>query len=413
MEQQNVTIIGAGIVGLSAAACLVQNGHSVRVIDREGPASGASRGNAAAIAWTDVAPLASPGIWKQALKWLADPQGPLTVRPAYAHKILPWMLRFMLASRPGRVAASTKAIAALNAEAMPSWERLWKVTGTHNSVRRDGCFELFDSEASLKSTRPSWTEQREHGVTVEELSADQLREMLPGLSDRVVGGALVPAWAQVDEPRDLCLSIADWLKGAGAIFQTGAVERIEVGEDGPIAVMAGGGQIPSTHVVVACGAWSKPLAAQLGDRVPLDTERGYNITIPDPKIGLNRYIMLPGHGFVMSPLSTGLRVGGAVEFGGLDLPANWNRVDAMITKAKRFFPGLDASEGERWMGFRPSLPDSLPVIGPSSRDKRVIYAFGHAHHGLTQAAVTGELVSDFIRGVKPEMDLQPFSAQRF
>ncbi len=413
MSKGHVHVVGAGIVGLATAASLVQRGYGVTVLDREGPAAGASQGNAAAIAWTDVAPLASPGLWKQAFKWMLDPLGPLSVRPAYALKILPWMLRFMAASNPAKVAQSTKALADLNGGALPAWKALWRTTGTHNQVRRDGCLELFDTVQSLEASRAGWAEQRDYGIKVEELDASAIRDLEPDLSSRVVGGALVPDWVQVDEPKVLCLSVADWLSSQGVKFEVGEVSRLQPNDKGCDVILKDGSTIAAERLVIACGAWSKALAAQLGDQIPLDTERGYNITIPNPGVNVNRMIMLSGHGFVLSRLSSGLRVGGAVEFGGLDLPPNWRRVDAMLAKAKLFFPELKSEGGKRWMGFRPSIPDSLPVISPATRHSRIFYAFGHAHHGLTQSAVTGQMIADMIEGARPDIDPAPFAASRF
>ncbi len=413
MAKPEVHVIGAGIVGLASAGVLLQRGYSVTILDREGPAAGASQGNAGAIAWTDVAPLAAPGLWKQALKWMMDPLGPWTVRPAYAFQILPWMVRFLAASNSKRVMKSTVALAALNAEVVPAWERLWRVSGTHNQVRRDGSLELFDSMADLNKKRAAWDEQRRYGIVVEELDVGAIKELEPALSDRIVGGAFVPDWMTVDDPKLLCLSIADWLKAEGVTFEVGDVARVEPAEAGASLHLKSGKTVSADKVVVACGAWSKKLAAQLGDRIPLDTERGYNITVPEPGVAVNRFIMLPGHGFVVSPLSTGLRVGGAVEFGGLELPENWKRVDAMVTKARRFFPDLKTEGGKRWMGYRPSLPDSLPVIGPAKGSVDIYYAFGHAHHGLTESAITAEMIADMMDGKTPSVDPSPFSAQRF
>jgi D-amino-acid dehydrogenase len=166
-------------------------------------------------------------------------------------------------------------------------------------------------------------------------------------------------------------------------------------------------------VIVAAGAWSKPLAAAMGDKVPLDTERGYNITFPSGRLGLTCPVVFEGEGFVATPLDTGDRVGGAVEFAGLSAPPNMARVDAILTRLKRFLPELDASGGERWMGFRPSLPDSLPVIGRSAATPRVLYAFGHGHYGLTQAAATAELVAAMAAGEAAPIDPAPFRPDRF
>ncbi len=413
MTCPKIHIVGAGIIGLSAASVLVSRGCEVTIFDKEGPAAGASQGNAGGIAWTDVAPLASPGVWKQALKWMADPLGPLAIRPAYAFKILPWMLRFLAASSPSRVQASTEALAALNGGALEAWERVWRLTGTHNQVRYNGCLEIFDNTAKLNSYQDTWAQRRRYGIEVTEVSGDELRDLEPELGPSIIGGALTPAWAQMDDPKKLCLSIADWLRHQGVTFRTGSVQSVSPTSGGAELRLEDGTIETSDKLIVACGAWSKELCAQLGDKVPLDTERGYNITVPEPGIDIKHFFLLPGHGFAVSKLETGLRVGGAVEFGGLNLPENWRRVDAMVTKAKRIFPGLKADTGKRWMGFRPSLPDSLPVIGPSSASRDIIYGFGHAHHGLTEAATTAELMSALVLGEEPAIDLSPFSAARF
>lgn len=413
MSKPSVTIIGAGIVGLATACVLVERGSSVTIIDREGPAAGASQGNAGGIAWTDVAPLASPGKWKDALKWMMDPLGPLTVRPAYALKIMPWMLRFMAACSKGQVARSTVALAALNGGALPSWERVWRLTGTHNQVRRNGCLEIFDNQAKLDQYRAGWAEQRDYGIEVLEMSGDEIRDIEPELTPTIVGGGYLPGWAQMDDPKKLCLSLADWLVAQGVTFEVASVEGVQAIAEGAEIRFADGSSRCCEKLVIACGAWSKKLTAQLGDAIPLDTERGYNITVPDPGVKVSNFIMLPGHGFVLSPLEIGLRIGGAVEFGGLDLPPNWKRIDAMIAKAKTIYPKLDASVGKRWMGFRPSLPDSLPVIGKSSASEHILYGFGHAHHGLTESAVTGDMLAAMIYGETPVVDPEPFRATRF
>ena len=171
--------------------------------------------------------------------------------------------------------------------------------------------------------------------------------------------------------------------------------------------------LPAGHAVVACGAWSKQLAAGLGDAVPLETERGYNTTLPPGAFDVRRQLTFGGHGFVVTRLSSGIRVGGAVELGGLKLAPNFRRSEAMLKKAKSFLPGLDTAGGKQWMGFRPSMPDSLPVIGRSTGSDRVLYAFGHGHLGLTQSAATGRLVADLRAGRTPPLDLAPFRPDRF
>ena len=183
--------------------------------------------------------------------------------------------------------------------------------------------------------------------------------------------------------------------------------------EGPSVQISGGEKLCCNHLVVAAGAWSRPFAAAFGDRVPLETERGYNTTLPPDAFDVKRQLIFSRHGFVITPLVTGLRIGGAVEFGGLKRPPNLARAQAMLDKARRFLPGLKAEGGRQWMGYRPSLPDSLPVIGRARGEPRVDYAFGHGHLGLTQAVATGRLIRDLIADRSPPIDLKPFRAGRF
>ena len=177
--------------------------------------------------------------------------------------------------------------------------------------------------------------------------------------------------------------------------------------------MADGTTRKTGQLVIAAGAWSHLLAKNLGERIPLETERGYNTTLPKTAFDVKRQLIFSGHGFVITPLDTGLRVGGAVELGGIERPPNYARSKALLEKAKVFLPGLDPAGGREWMGFRPSLPDSLPVIGGARKSPSIVYAFGHGHLGLTQSAATGRLIRDLVLGQTPPIDLAPFSPQRF
>ncbi len=319
---RHIHVIGAGVVGLATALRLQQQGYTVTLIDRNGPGEMASRGNAAGIAWTDVMPLASKGVWRKIPGWLLDPLGPLSVPPAYALQILPWMLRFTRASFPDRLKKSVLGKASLNKASLPAWERLWQATGTRHHVFLKGCLDVYDNQAQVVSARGEWALQREHGIEVQELSGDELRELEPDFSQGVVGGALVPGWMTVDDPYALCLSLAEaFEREGGAIFRR-SVSRVQPQGQQVVLHLEGGEQILSDHAVIACGAWSKTLAAQVGDKVPLETERGYNTTFADPNVSLKRAVMMPGLGFAVTQLSTGLRVGGAVEFGGLKLKEN-------------------------------------------------------------------------------------------
>ena len=409
-----IAVIGAGLVGLASAHALADDGHEVVVIEREGPAAGASRGNAGWLAHTDIDPIASPGMLRRVPGYLLDPVGPLAIRARYLLPILPWLGRLLLASRPSQLAQSIEAIVAINRLAMPAWDALSDQLGMAGFIHRRGALFAYDSEVGLSRARAHHQRQRAYGISVDELDGPALRQMEPELSDALVGAAFYPDAAHVSDPRLVTEALFAACNPRGIGFLQAEVGGVTLGDTGVSLALAGQGTVVSERVVIAAGAWSRPLTAQLGDRIPLDTERGYNVSFPGVTSALSRPVSFDGHGFVASPLETGLRIGGAVELGGLILPPNHDRTRALHAKAQRFLRGVPPIEqGEMWMGHRPSIPDSLPVIGAAHAARSVLYAFGHGHYGLTQAAATGRIVADLIAGRTPPIDLAPFLPQRF
>lgn len=408
-----VIVVGAGVVGLSAALALQMRGLSVTVIDREGPAAGASAGNAGALAFSDILPLASPGMLWKAPKWLLDPLGPLTVPPAYALKIAPWMLRFSRACSPAQVRRSTVAQTALMDLARVELEPFLSATGTAAMLRKEGNLQVYESEAEFRAALPGWQVRMDHGIEVVHMDRAQMDALQPGLSPRFVRGTFTPGWQSVTDPKDFTLALADRFRANGGTLARGEVVALTPAGDGMTVTLAGGESMAAGQVVLAAGAHSHLLARGLGDRIPLETERGYNTTLPADAFDLRTQVTFGGHGFVVTRLTSGIRVGGAVELGGLKLPPNFRRAEAMLKKAQGFLPGLKATGGRQWMGFRPSLPDTLPAIGHARASRRVTYAFGHGHLGLTQATATARLVADLVTGAAPPIDLTPFSPQRF
>lgn len=431
----DIAVIGAGIIGCTVALRLAQElgqaGSAPRivVIDREGIAAGASRGNAGAYAFSDIQPLASPGIVRQVPRWLLDPLGPLALRPAYLPRIAPWLWRFWRACQPARVAASTAAQAALNRLSAEATPRLLASIGAQSMWHEDGNLHLYESEAEWRASLRGWQQRAEHGIAFEHAhgpgAAEKIAQWQPGLSPAFVAATFVPRWATIDDPRVLVERIAAAAAARGVLLRGGEVQAL-VPEADAVALRIGGGAggagadgdarggvLRARRVVLAAGAWSHRLAATLGERIPLETERGYNTTLPPGAFALKRQLTFPGHGFVVTPIGGGVRVGGAVELAGLEAPPNFARSDALLAKALRFLPGLRAEGGTRWMGFRPSLPDSLPALGPAREDARVFYAFGHGHLGLTQSAATAEVAVAWATGRAAPIDLRPFSPQRF
>lgn len=412
MPNPDVIVVGAGVVGLSAALMAASRGLSVTVLDREGPAAGASAGNAGAFAFTDILPLASPGLFRRAPRWLLDPLGPLTIPPAYAAQIAPWMVRFARACAPDRVARSTAAQTALMDLSKTELEPFLAATGTAGMLRKDGNLQVYEREDEFAAALPGWAARERHGIAYRHMTAAEMAELQPGLSPRFTRGTFTPGWYSIADPKDFVLALAERLRAVGGRIERANVAALRPTADG-VEVVADSGALHASHVVLAAGAYSHRIARSLGDEIPLETERGYNTTLPPDALDLRTQITFGGHGFVVSKLSGGIRVGGAVELGGLDLPPNFRRADAMLTKAKAFLPALRTGGGRQWMGFRPSLPDTLPAIGRSRITDRAVYAFGHGHLGLTQASGTARLVADLLTGRPPAIDLTPFSPQRF
>lgn len=413
MEQNHVTIVGAGIVGISIALELQTQGFNVRVLDRSGVANEASAGSAGAFAFADIVPLATPGIMLKAPKWLLDPLGPLSVPPAYAVKIAPWMLRFWRASWRDRYQAALAAQSTLNGFSSTALERQIKNVDGEPLMQRDGQMQLYEGEQEFRASLKSWEVRRAFGIAFEHLkSPEEIAEIQPGLDPRFTHAAFTPDWMNTIDPRS-------WAEHLAQVFKTrgGEIERVEVlaleqSGDG-VELMTPNGPLKASQVVVAAGAWSHHLARTLGDRIPLETERGYNTTLPAGAFDLRTQLTFGGHGFVASRINGGVRIGGAVELGGLKLPPNFKRAEILLQKAAQFLPTLNTAGSKQWMGFRPSMPDSLPVIGASPRASKVIYAFGHGHLGLTQSAGTAELVAALLCGNTPAVSTAPYAPTRF
>lgn len=409
----DVVIVGAGVVGLASAFKLVEAGRQVVLVDRRGIAEETSRGNAGAFAFSDIMPLATKDVWKKLPRWLSDPLGPFTVRPEYLPQIAPWLLRFWRAGWPDRVAAGIAAQAALMRVTRRETGALVAAAGLVHLVRSDGVLELYESESEIHAAQHELAVKSREGIEHRLVRGNELTELQPGLSSRIIAATFIPHWDTVTDPYDYSIAVGAAAMSRGAVFQQGEVRKLLPVGDGVQIELIGGGMLMARVVVVACGAWSKALTAPLGDAIPLDTERGYNTTLPEGAFELQRQLVFGGHGFVVTPLSHGVRIGGAVELGGLSLPPNFKRADAMLIKAGRLMPGLRTTGGKQWMGYRPSMPDSLPVIGHSRASRNIIYAFGHGHLGLTQSAGTGKLVAELVMGAAPSLDLAPFSPQRF
>ncbi|HEX2884786.1 NAD(P)/FAD-dependent oxidoreductase [Vineibacter terrae] len=407
-------IVGAGIVGVSTAHALLDEGHDVSLVDSARRAGRASLANAGWIADADIMPLASPKVWRHVPRWLLDPLGPLAVRPGYLPRITPWLVRFILASFPSRIEASIEGIRALNARALPAWRRRLGKLDLHGQLVEKGALSVWRRRGSFEQARRIIARQQRYGIAAQEIAAGDLAGLEPALRN-VEAAVVYPDLCHVSDPAGLCEALLHRALARGARHVQHDATAIEREADRlRLRLGDGADAIDADRIVVAAGAWSGALTSQMGDRIPLDTERGYNATFAPGTLGLARPVMFEGEGFVTTPLGIGDRVGGMVEFAGLRQAPDHRRTDAIVLRLREFLPHLDPwTPGRRWMGFRPSMPDSLPVIGRAARDGRVLYNFGHGHHGLTQAAASAEIIADLIAGRAPSIDMRPFTPGRF
>lgn len=411
VKSEKVIVIGGGIVGLGIAEKLISEGKTVTLIEKEKIAAGASYGNAAGLAFSDIMPLASPGIIKKAIKWFLDPVGPFVVVPQDLPHTLGWLLRFLKAARPAQFKRSIDVQASLMHLSKDSFSDMLERTNLSSMVRTNGALHLYESKTAYKADLKNWEFRKAYNIAYECYEEQALHDFQPDLAPSFVAGIFASTWQSVSDPFEFCSALHEGLSNKGLETVYAKVNSISV----DCAVSLDGGDILSADkIVLAAGPWSSQISKQLGDPVPLIGERGYNTTLPKTAFeNLDHTLVFAEHGFVVVPLSNGIRVGGASEIARLDRPANYSRSKNMLNKAKKLLPSLKIDGGEEWMGARPAIPDTLPVIGYATKSKNIIYAFGHGHLGLTQSTATGQLVSELIDNKKNSIDLTPLRVNRF
>lgn len=406
----DVVVVGAGIVGLACAWAALREGARVTVIDRDFEGDRASHGNAGGIAVTESTPIAVHGMFTKAAKWLMDPLGPLALDWKHVPKALPWFMAFRRASEPARFQAISHALALLNNRVYDDILPMFDDIGASAMHYRRGALTVYETDEAFAADQPEWTLKRELGARWHALNAQEVRECEPSLAPVFRHGVFLDDWSHIGDPRRIVALLRERVRALGARFVTGVARAIEPADT---VLLANDERVQGRRIVIAAGAWSAALATSLGDTVLLESERGYNATLPKHGVALTREVIFAERKFVATPLDVGLRIGGAAEFAGLDAPPNYRRSDALLALGKRFIPGIDDTDAAKWMGHRPATPDSLPVIGASPRAPSVVYAFGHGHLGLTQSATTAALVADVLAGRTPRVPLTHYSIARF
>lgn len=413
-DSRNVIVVGGGVVGLACARAAQKEGWRVTVVDRAFEGDRASHGNAGAVAIGESTPASVPGVMFKALGWLMDPLGPLSVDWRYLPRLLPWLMAFDRVSRKAHYLRISDALGRLNRLALSDFLAMAADIGKLADVYQRGAIAVYETDRALTADTADWALRRELGVQWEKLSAAALRELEPGLAPVFRHAIMITDSAHVADPKRIVEGLRATLLCAGATLIEGQALAVESGNKGMASVRLDDGRmLTADRVVIAAGAWSGRLAAGLGDRVLLESERGYNTTLPHAAAHLRREVIFSESKFVATPLDIGLRIGGAAEFAGLEAPPNYARSDMLLKLGRRFIPNMDESDAVKWMGHRPTTPDSLPVIGRSPRAASVLYAFGHGHLGLTQSATTARLIADLLAERETAIDLAPYAISRF
>ncbi|WP_431024318.1 NAD(P)/FAD-dependent oxidoreductase [Halomonas sp. H5] len=409
-----IAVIGAGVIGMTTALALQRQGHRVSVLDPRGPGEGASYGNAGFLATELIDPLSTPATLRKAPRLWLDPHGALALPLRYLPRLAPWLMRFIAAARPARVAKGRQALAALNGAAVAAWRRCLADIGAEEELLASGYLLVWESGRGRAAAKAQMAHLRRWGYEVEWLEAAALRRREPGLTGELSHGLYFPGAHQVRDPYALVRRLAEVFEARGGELRRVRVSRLEPRGEG-VRLHTDAGEWNADRVVVAAGAWSHHLAKSLGLSIPLETERGYHLTLPQRGQALRQPVGSAERRFVMTPMRCGLRVVGFTELGGLALSPVERRYASLRHHAEALLSdpsGLDKG-AEEWMGFRPTLPDSLPVIDTHPDYPAVHFAFGHQHLGLTQAAITAELVGALVRGQPPALDLEPYRVTRF
>jgi glycine/D-amino acid oxidase-like deaminating enzyme len=408
-----VAVIGAGIVGACAALSLQRAGQPVTLIDGQPPGSGASFGNAGMISPDFCVPMSVPGMLRKVPGWLLDPLGPLAIRPAYLPTVLPWLLRWARAGRLDRVLAGSDALRALHGRAFDLYRELLGPEHFAALIRTTGQIYYRDGDEAPAGEPIRDAIWQRHGVVAEPLDVRELRRLFPALTPRAGHAIFRPHAGHTVNPQRLVQTLVELFSLAGGVLRQENVLKI-LPEGTGYRLVTGIANHLFEQVVVAAGAWSERLVRPLGYRLPLESERGYHITIARPNVAPPPMpVLCSNRPASASPLDDAIRCAGSIEFAGLDAPMNEARAKVMLERTQAMLPQLKIEHYAMWMGHRPSFPDSLPVIARAPKHPGLVFAFGNGHSGMTGAPMTGRLVAELVAGRQPSIALSPFSATRF
>ena len=411
-SRSSVGVIGAGIQGVCISLCLIKKGFKVTLIDREDPGKeSASYGNAGHFSPYASVPINRPDILTDVPSMLFSSTGPLAIKWSYIPKMIPWFLKFIKNCTKKKMMHTAKYMHQILDLAMPAYDELFEEIDISGLVENKGII-YFWTDKDLKSRELEINIRKELGVKQQLLKPHEIHDLEPHIKQIYHGGVLYPQARHTRNPRKILLKLFDLFIKRGGRFEKKNVQSISYGEDNKPVIKTDLDFFKFDKAVIACGAFSKKITDKLDEKIPMETERGYHVHFKNHDHLLSRPVIFLNRGFGITPMEQGLRVVGTVEFGGLDNPLSKKRILNLVNNAKYLFPELKEHHDE-WLGFRPTLPDFLPVIGPSKKNKNLFYSFGHNHLGWTLGAISGKIISKMIAEEKTNLDLSPYNSLRF
>ena len=410
-ENLKIGIIGAGIQGVCNALFLQKNGYNVTLFDRDEPGNlSASYGNAGHFSPYASVPLNRPDVLTDVPSMLLSSTGPLALRWNYVPKMIPWFLKFILNCSKKKMMHTAKNMHQILNLALPAFDELFDEVDISGLVEKKGVIYVWNDQ-NLTSRELEINIRKELGVEQQILTPKEIHDLEPNIKPFYHGGVFYSYARHTRNPKKILLKLFDLFLAKDGKFLKINIQDLKFDGENPI-VKSETQQFIFDKIVIACGAFSKKLTDKLNEKIPLDTERGYHVQFKGCDHLISRPVVFTNRGFGITPMDQGLRVVGTVEFGGLKNPLSKSRIKNLIEGAKYMLDGLPEHQDE-WLGFRPSLPDFLPVIGPSKNYKNVFYSFGHHHLGWTLGAVSGKIISKMIANENTNLNLEPYSSRRF
>ena len=410
--QSSVGVVGAGIQGVCISLCLIKKGFKVTLVDRDDPGkNSASYGNAGHFSPYSSVPINRPDILIDVPSMFFSSTGPLAIKWSYIPKMIPWFLKFIKNCTKKKMMHTAKYMHQILDLAIPAYDELFEEIDISGLVENKGII-YFWTDKDLKSRELEINIRKELGVKQQLLKPHEIHDLEPHIKQIYHGGVLYPQARHTRNPRKILLKLFDLFIKRGGRFEKKNVQSISYGEDNKPVIKTDLDFFKFDKAVIACGAFSKKITDKLDEKIPMETERGYHVHFKNHDHLLSRPVIFLNRGFGITPMEQGLRVVGTVEFGGLDNPLSKKRILNLVNNAKYLFPELKEHHDE-WLGFRPTLPDFLPVIGPSKKNKNLFYSFGHNHLGWTLGAISGKIISKMIAEENTNLDLSPYNSLRF